>query len=275
MTNSIEILKDIRKRSLILANKAHDGNLQSVFSSLEIIWWLYDCVLDLNGIKEGKPERTYFFCSKGQATLGLLLILSRKGLIDDSELESYGEFDSRISMQVDRIKFERGVEMSAGSLGHGLPIGAGVALAKRIKGVSGNVFVLVGDGELHEGTNWEAIQFIGSRRLTNVCLIVDNNESHVYMHEPNGIMSRINSFGFDVETCNGHDVDDLSLCYRKLENSYCPKAIIANTRRGYGSKTLMTDKSWFHKAPSDDELQGLLTEVESFDPIESLSYVLV
>ena len=267
-------LKTIRKRCLVLANKAHDGNLQSVFSSLEIIWTLYDRIMDLNRIKTGEKDRDFFICSKGQATLGLLCVLAFKGFIDCDELAGYGCFDSRISMQADRSKFESGVEISAGSLGHGLPMAAGVAMSKFINKSKGNIYVLLGDGEMHEGTNWEACGFISYRGLNNIRLIIDDNCSHNYMYTNGSIEKRLDSFGFNVIRCNGNDVTCLERVIKDNINSKIPVAFIADTRRGYGSKTLMTKKEWFHKAPDDDELVSMLNEIDEFKPLEALQYVL-
>lgn len=267
-------LKKIRKTCLRLANMAHDGNLQSVFSSLEIIWCMYNKILNLDQLKAKDKDRDYFLCSKGQATLGLLCVLAEKGVIQADDLENYGKFNSRISMQADRTKFEYGIEISAGSLGHGLPLAAGIAISKKIRQHAGTVYVLLGDGEMHEGSNWEACGFISYRDLNNVRLIIDDNESHNYMYDHGDLMKRLDSFGFMTKSCHGNDVESVQNAINEVMNSDRPVAIVAHTQRGYGSKTLMTKKEWFHKAPDDEELGYMIDEVDNFDPAEAIHYML-
>lgn len=269
-----KVLIEIRQLCLKLANKAKDGNLQSVFSSLEILWCLYNRILNYDFSSTNSNDRDYFLCSKGQATLGLLCVLAKKGIIEEEELLSYGMFNSRISMQADRTKFDNGIEISAGSLGHGLPIAAGIAMTKKIQNARGKVYVLVGDGEMHEGTNWEACGFISYRNLDNVRLIIDDNNSHNYMYGQEGLKKRLLALDFVIKNCCGNDIDQLYNVLSETKDCERPVAIIANTKRGYGSKTLMTKKEWFHKAPTDNELESMLDEVLYFDNDEARNYVL-
>ena len=129
-------------------------------------------------------------------------------------------------------------------------------------------FVLAGDGELNEGTMWEAMILAASKNLDNLCLIIDDNDSIKKMINLNDLKEKISSFGFTVSQCDGHDVDILNNEIHKLINlaqsKKCPCCLIAKTQRGYGSKTLMTDKSWFHRSPLDEELDTLLREVDLF-----------
>lgn len=252
-----EAAKALRKMVLRMAYEGQDANLQSVFSSIEILRVLYDRVMTFS--TNDWDNRDRFILSKGQSTMGLLAILSEKGFIPQEELWTACSFDSRISMQADRTKLPF-VEISAGSLGHGFPMAAGMAMGNKIAGRTGRVFVLAGDGEMNEGTMWEAALFAGSEKLSNLCLIVDDNGSINEMLAMGDLEEKLQAFGFDAETVPGHDEDMLETALCK-QHPTCPRAVIAKTQRGYGSKTLMEDRSWFHRAPKEDELKKLIGEV--------------
>ncbi|WP_031492423.1 thiamine pyrophosphate-dependent enzyme [Succinivibrio dextrinosolvens] len=255
----LEQLKKMRKLLLKISSIGKDGNLQSCFSSLEILWTLYDKFIPLNAsVLNGNK----FVLSKGQSNLALLVVLSEKNIIEQSELLSFCKFDSRISMQADRTKFNGEIEVSAGSLGHGLPIAVGLAWAKKIKGENGKIFCLVGDGELNEGTIWESLLFASSEKLNNLVVIVDNNHSVGRMIDFGNIEDKLNAFGMHCINVNGHDVNALFSAFDT--NCDKPVAVIAETQRGWGSKTLMEDRSWFHRFPTSDELISLYDEVDKF-----------
>ena len=249
--------KRLRKTVLRMAHAGNDGNLPSNFSSIEILRVLYDRVLRHELLD---PDR--FVLSKGQSTMSLLALLSEKGYIPAEELLTICRYDSRIGLQTDRTKLPC-VEISAGSLGHGFPIAVGMAWGNQIKGRSGRVYTLAGDGEMNEGTMWEAALFAASQRLDNLTLIIDDNNSIDSMLDMGVLAEKLKAFGFCVTEANGHDEDDLE-CAIKKDHTGCPLAVIAKTFRGYGSTTLLHDKSWFHRAPTSEELCQLLQEVEDF-----------
>ena len=238
-----------------------DGNLQSCFSSVEILWTVYDRILDFDVRRFGEPHDR-FVLSKGQSNLALMTVLASKGFIDESELDSFCKFGSRIAMQADRTKFNGLIENSAGSLGHGLPMAVGLAWAAKIKNSGERVFVLAGDGEMNEGTMWESMIFAASEDLDNLTLIIDDNDSINRLIRLEDLGDKIRAFGFDVSVVNGHSVDELEKALKK--SSGRPRAIIAKTSRGYGSKTLMEDRSWFHRFPDETELALLSKEVDEF-----------
>lgn len=258
-----EQLRQLRKQALEISAKGRDGNLQSIFSSMEILWTLYDRVLRITPELRNDPGRDIFVLSKGQATLGLLAVLSEKGFLPKTELDRFCQFDARAGMQADRTKlWDAGVEVSAGSLGHGFPIAAGMAWAAKIKNLDSRIFVLAGDGELNEGTMWEAALFAASENLKNLTLIVDDNGSIGRMLDVGCWRDKFTSFGFDTAVADGHNVDELACAL--LQSHERPLAVIAKTARGYGSPTLMEDASWFHRFPNEEELKMLKEEVDSF-----------
>lgn len=257
-----QILKEMRKTMLRVSAAGKDGNLQSCFSSLEILWALYNGFLPLSKADISNKNRNRFVLSKGQSNLALMVVLAEKGLIEESELYTFCQFGSRISMQADRTKFGSLIEASAGSLGHGFPISVGMAWANRIKGSRGRVFCLAGDGEMNEGTMWEAALFSSSEKLNNLTLIVDYNHSLEKMIHVGDMGEKLNAFGFDVIRVDGHDLNQLTDAYHARTQK--PVAVLAETIRGWGSKTLMEDRSWFHRYPGNDELEILFKEVDEF-----------
>lgn len=272
--NADDILKKLRKKTLEIAYLGKDANLQSIFSSYEIIWSVYDRIADLDKIRKNTSDRDYFICSKGQSTLGLLIVLAEKGIIEANELEDYCKFHSRISMQADRTKFERGIEISAGSLGHGFPMAAGIAMSKKIKHYGGKVIAMAGDGEMNEGTMWETCALASARHLDNLYLIIDHNASINEMLDFGDMKCKLEAFGFACAETDGHDVTEIEKSFSQLKQPGSPHALIAKTRRGYGSRTLMTRKEWFHKAPDSSSLLLLQDEIDRFSREDAKNYVL-
>ncbi len=259
--------KELRKMSLILSHKCQDGNLQSVFSCLDIMWALYDKVMNWSNEKAKDDDRDFFIISKGQATLALYPILIEKGMFTLDEIsKSIGQFDSRYCIQTDLTKFQGGIENNAGSLGHGLPFATGIAFANKIKNLQNYTYVLCGDGEFCEGTMWESLIFASTKQLDHLCIIIDDNDSASAMVNLGSLKHKMEAFGLEVIELNGHDVGlmvkELSELREHINGK--PKAVIAHTIRGYGSKTLTDNDIWFHKAPDEEELDKILKEVNAF-----------
>jgi len=250
-----EILKKIRINCLELSHKCEDGNLQSAFSCIDILWVLYDKIIENNINKDS------LIISKGQAVLALYSVLLERGIFDKGELNSIGSFDSRFSNQSDRTKFSGEIENSSGSLGHGFPIAVGIAMANKIKKDNSNVYVLVGDGEFMEGTMWESCLIAKEKNLDNLYVIIDDNNSAKEMINLNNLDKKLDSFGFDVIKINGHNVKSIIKGFKKAKRSKKPKAIIAKTKRGYGSYIMMNNNIWFHKYPNKEELDILTKEI--------------
>lgn len=260
-----QISKTLRKEALYLSHKCQDGNLQSVFSCLDIVWTLYDKIMNWTPLKAQDDDRDFFIISKGQATLALYPVLIEKGYFKMEEIApEIGQFNSRYCIQTDLTKFQGGVENNAGSLGHGLPFATGIAAANKIKKSPSEVYVLCGDGEFCEGTMWESCIFASAKKLDNLTVIIDDNNSVGAMVDMGDMKAKLQAFGFDVEVVDGHNMDELEKAFKHLKTlkNGKPKAIIAKTIRGYGSKTMIENDIWFHKAPNKEELELLTKEVE-------------
>ena len=244
-------LKEARKICLRLANKAQDGNLQSAFSSMEIVWALENGIMNSDDM---------LILSKGQSTLALYSVLIQKGTYLEEDFDNIGRWGSRYSIQADMTRGIKGVHNSAGALGHGLPFACGIAVAKKVKKEPGRVFVLTGDGEFNEGTMWEACLVAERFLLDNLWIIVDNNQSHDILC----LEEKFTAFTLLSRTLSEGNSPDLlkDLIDSIPRNGHKAKAIIANTQRGYGCPSMMTGPKWFHRAPDDEELLLLSKEVD-------------
>jgi len=247
-------MKSLRKECLEISHLGNDGNLQSTFSALDILYVLYNDILTTTDT---------FVLSKGQASLGLYVVLADKGFLNKDELKTFCKFDSKFGMQIDRTKFDDVSFTSTGSLWHGLPIAVGIAMANKLLDNTDMVYCLIGDGELQEGTMWESIQLACHHQLNNLTIIIDNNKSTNSMISIPDLSEILEYFGCFVTNANGHSHDCIYNAFDTL-SMYNPFVLIADTKRGYGSKTLMTDRSWFHKAPNKEELELLKNEVDIF-----------
>jgi transketolase len=191
--------------SLMTGDDKHD---QAATSTLDVLWVLYDRVLRVTPQTAGDDARDWFLLSKGHGPMAYYAVLAAKGFVDPGDLSSFGAFHSALGLHPDRTLL-RGVEISSGSLGHGLPLAAGVALGLRARGLTDSrVFVLVGDAELDEGSNHEAIAFARAARLDALHVVVVDNSSSTYGW-PGGVEARFAVEGWSVCRVSGRDRDAL------------------------------------------------------------------
>jgi transketolase len=192
---------------LITLQTGDEKHARSASSTLDVLYVLYEHVLRVDPGNPGWDERDRFLLSKGHGPMAFYAVLARKGFFDRAELPRFLRSDGRLGGHPDRLQVP-GVEVSTGSLGHGLPMAVGVAYALRAKGLDDRrVVVLTGDAELNEGTNWEAILHAGARGLANLTLVVvDNRSSSVAMGD---IAAKLAAFGWDAVTVDGRDHDEL------------------------------------------------------------------
>jgi transketolase len=181
-------------------DEKHD---HSAASTLDVLWVLYDQVLRISPQSVADDDRDRFLLSKGHAPKAFYAVLAAKGFIDVAELPGFGTFGSILGHHPDR-NLIAGVEIASGSLGHGLPIGVGVALGLRARGQTSRVFVLVGDGELDEGSNHEAIAFAGAVGLARLTVIAVDNSSSTYGWS-GGVETRFSREGWSAARVDGRD----------------------------------------------------------------------
>ncbi len=244
------------KRQIILAAaNAGEGHIPSALSILDILWVLYDQVLRYDPKDPESDDRDRFILSKGHGALALYAVLAAKGFFPASELDRFAAFDSPLGGHPDRNKVP-GVEASTGSLGHGLPMGVGMALGMRIRGIDRRVFVLVGDGECNEGSIWEAALLAAHHKLGNLTCIVDYNRSTDRALWLGDLAAKFRAFGWAADSIDGHNQDAIQRTLR-LQH-FEPTAIIAKTIKGYGCPQMENNPAWHHRVPTSDELPAIL-----------------
>jgi transketolase len=211
--------------TLLTGDEKHD---LSALSTLDVLWVLYDRVLRVDPREPDDPDRDRFLLSKGHGPAAYYAVLAAKGFVDPEALVAFGEFDSALGYHPDRVLIP-GVEISSGSLGHGLPIAVGSALALDARHQDGaRVVVLVGDAELDEGSNWEAVQLAGRLGLGRLTVVVVDNHSSTY-HWPGGIDARFELEGFDAARVDGRDHEALEQAFATAGTR--PHVVIAEVER--------------------------------------------
>jgi transketolase len=193
----------------LTGDEKHDG---SALSTLDVLWVLYDRILRLDPSEPRDPERDRFLLSKGHGPAAYYAVLAAKGFVDVDSLAGFGEFGSALGYHPDHVLVP-GVEISSGSLGHGLPIAVGTAFGLQARGrARARVFCLVGDAELDEGSNWEAVQLAGRLALSRLAAVVVDNRSSTY-HWPGGIAARFELEGWSAVRVDGRDHDALEQAF--------------------------------------------------------------
>lgn len=229
------------------------GHVGSTLSLMEILRVLYDDILVCDPANPKWDLRDRCILSKGHGCIAQYVVMADKGYFDLSHLDTFCRFDSILGGHPDANKIP-GIEACTGSLGHGLSVGFGFALAARMKRRQSRTFVIMGDGEINEGSVWEAAMTIGKHKLDNLVAIVDYNkiQSAGPTHEIQDLeplADKWRSFNFAVEEVNGHDVDALHNVFTRLPlQTNKPTAIICHTVKGKGIHFAEHDPNWHHKA---------------------------
>jgi len=249
---------DQRSRHLrILIVKALEGggrgHIGSSMSLVEILRVLFDSFLKYKPADSQWNERDRLIFSKGHGCLALYALLADKGFISEDELETFCKSDSRLGGHPERNKIP-GVEATTGALGHGLPIGVGIALACKIQKKNYRVVVITGDGEINEGSVWEAAMSAAKHQLSNLTVMIDYNKLQSYgstreVLDLEPLADKWSSFGFEVEEVDGHDIDALEQLTGRLPlNNTKPTAIICHTTKGKGISFAENKAEWHHKS---------------------------
>jgi transketolase len=233
------------------------GHAGGSLSAAEMLATLYFHTLNVRPEEPDWPDRDRFVLSKGHANAALGAVLAQAGFVDDSTIDQFYGMDSLYGMHPD-IKMP-GVEMSTGGLGHGLPVGVGMALGAQIKGKSFRTFVMLGDGELDEGSNWEAAMAAVKYRLTNLTAIVDVNRVQQSGHVAEimvlgSIADKWKAFGWEVRECDGHSVAEVVDAFDALPYSRTkPSSLLAHTVKGKGVSFAEDTYVW-HSNNVNDEI---------------------
>ena len=260
------LAKRIRLRTLRMIDAARSSHLGSAFSMADLLAVLYSRILRIDPKRPEWPERDRFILSKGHASAPLYAALADRGFFPAEWLGDFYQNGSRLSGHATHAGVP-GVELSTGSLGHGLPVACGMALAGKRDGKAWRVFALLSDGECDEGSTWEAILFAGHHRLDNLTAIVDYNKiqslgtvKQVLDLEPFGAKWR--AFGWAVREIDGHNIEQIE---RALTTIPCepgkPTCILAHTVKGKGVSFMEDKLLWHYRAPDREELAGALSEL--------------
>jgi transketolase len=258
--------RQIRRRDLEMIHAAGLGHIGGDLSSTDILTTLYFGILHIDPANPTDPQRDRFILSKGHGAGLLYTTLAEAGFIPREQLGTFMKPLSKLNGHPDRNKVA-GVETNTGPLGHGLPVAVGTALAAKLQNAAWRTFVLTGDGELQEGSMWEASMAAAHYNLDNLTMIVDRNglqqgdTTERTMHlDP--LDEKFRAFGWAVREVDGHDYEALLQLFAALPfESGKPNCIIAHTHKGQGVSFMRDRVEWHHKVPNRDELERALSEL--------------
>jgi len=252
--------RGIREDILKIAKASGHGHIPSCFSVVEILCAVYATIR--HDPKDPAWEgRDIFVLSKGHASLAHYCTLARLGYFDIGRVVSFGAFGSDFGCHADRLKVP-GIEVSTGSLGHGIGIGVGMALAFKIKHSGRRVVTVIGDGEANEGSVWEALMVADNLKLDNLTVIYDNNMSHGRGLQIMNPAEKLRAFGCRVDEVDGHSVKELQDALAARPET-AVHAVVAHTKKGYGCRTMVCDAyAWHRRCPTDEEFTRLMEELD-------------
>ncbi|MFH1162117.1 MAG: transketolase [Candidatus Jorgensenbacteria bacterium] len=264
MENLRVVAKKARRHVLEMAYGAKDSHIGCALSSVDVLVALYFRVMNVNPAEPDALGRDRFVLSKGHAASALYAVLCGRGFFSERELTAFAKDGSKIASHVGRGVLP-GVETNGGSGGHGLSLGNGMALVARKDSAGSRIFVLMGDGELQEGSVWEAAMFASSRNLSNITLIVDRNMFQTWRRvddvvavEP--IAGKFLAFGWNVDEVDGHNIEKLTAVLNKAGSR--PHAVVARTVKGKGVSFMEGSGDWHNGVLTEEQYQKALEEVD-------------
>ncbi len=261
------IAKDIRKSVLISLTEAGSGHLGGSLGLADVFTVLYFQIMKHFPEKPNHPDRDKLILSIGHIAPVLYATLSEAGYFEKEELLTLRKLGSRLQGHPGRDHGLPGLELSAGSLGQGLSVAVGMALADKMDEKKREIFCILGDGELQEGSVWEAAMSASHHNLNHLCAIVDRNgvqidgqTSDVMNIEP--LADKWKAFGWEVLACDGNNIDSLKETFSKFPTVNKPTVILARTKMGKGIKNIENDFHWHGRVPAKSELPDFLKELE-------------
>lgn len=260
---------DLRKVVVDMIMKSGGGHIGGDFSVMETLVTLYNDQMNISPENMNDPDRDYFVMSKGHSVESYYAVLADKGFFDtQTVIDTFSQFGSKFighpNNELD------GIEMNSGSLGHGLPVCIGMALACRMDQRPSRVYTVMGDGELAEGSVWEGFMAAGHYGLDNLCAVVDRNHlqisgttEQVMTHEK--LHAQVESFGWHVIEVNGNSIQELHDAFEEAKTvKGQPTCIIANTIKGFGGGEIMEDKAaWHHHVPTASEYEAIMASINN------------
>ena len=259
----------LRKNVVDMIVAGNGGHIGGDMSVLDILVTLYFRQMNISPEKKDDPDRDLFVMSKGHCVEALYSVLAAKGFFPIEEvIEQFSKFGSKyIGHPNNKLP---GIEMNSGSLGHGLPVSIGMALASKMDGRTNRVYVVMGDGELAEGSVWEGAMAAPMFSLDNLCAVVDRNRlqisgstEDVMAHRD--LAAKFTDFGWHVISVeDGNDSDQLNDAFEEAKRVQGkPSLVIANTIKGYGSTVMENKVSWHHHVPTQEEYAQIMKDFEA------------
>ncbi|HWD20264.1 MAG TPA: transketolase [Verrucomicrobiae bacterium] len=257
----------LRFKLIQMSHTAGTPHLGSALSCVDILVAAYWKILKIDAARATDPWRDRFILSKGHAASALYATLAERGFFPREWLDTFAQHKSPLAEQP-APDCAPGVELATGSLGHGLPVGLGMALAGRIQKQVYRVFVTMSDGECNEGTVWEAAMFAPNQKLENVCVLIDYNKwqatgrSNEVMCLPS-LREKFSAFGWSATELDGHNISQLVEAMSKIPNgSGKPVAIVAHTVKGKGVSFMEDDNNWHYRIPTAEEVEKARKELQ-------------
>jgi len=263
----VDVAKRLRAHAIQMVHRAKASHIGSCLSMADILTCLYWRILKIRPDDPKWQHRDRFILSKGHAAAILYAALAERGFFAVQDLDSYCQSGSHLTGHA--TNGVAGIELSTGSLGHGLPVACGLSLAAKHDGNASRTFVLVSDGELDEGSNWEAILFAPQHKLDNLTLIVDYNKIQSFGRvedildlEPLG--DKFRAFRWAVREVDGHNLSELLSVFTSIPfEPGKPNVVIAHTVKGRGVSFMEDDLAWHYRPPNAEQVQAALNELES------------
>jgi transketolase len=272
--NDQDVIAMLKKRASLLrwriiqtSHKASVPHLGSCLSCVDLLTALFFSELRIDTSNPRWAERDRFILSKGHGAPALFQVLALRGFYPESWLENYGEDGGIFAEHPPAPRELPGIEAATGSLGHGLPMGLGMALAARMHKKSYRVYTLLGDGECNEGTIWEAALLAAAQKVNNLCVLIDFNKwqatdrsQEVMALDP--LVDKWRAFGWNTQEIDGHDMGSILDALRKFPaGNNKPTAIIAHTVKGSGISFMEDNNNWHYRIPSVDDLAAAKSEL--------------
>lgn len=260
------IANGARRQIIDMISGAGQGHIGGDFSVIDLMTTLFYGVLEIDPANPTANERDRFVLSKGHCAGALYSTLANCGFFSPSELSTFMAPYSALNGHPNRNKIP-GVETNTGPLGHGVPVAVGTAIAAKLQGRGHRSFVVTGDGELQEGSNWEAFMSAAHFKLNNLVVIVDRNrlQQGARTEDTNGLDpldAKFASFGFEVREIDGHNFEALLDAFRPASDDR-PVVVIANTNKGKGVSFIEDRAEWHHKVPSSDQVVAAHEELNA------------
>ena len=253
---------------MIMTGKA--GHIGGDMSVMETMVALYFHAMNISPENQDDPNRDMFVMSKGHCVETLYAVLAEKGFFPiEQVIREYSQFGSKfIGHPNNKLP---GIEMNSGSLGHGLPVAVGMALAQKMDKRPSRTYVVMGDGELAEGSVWEGAMSATQYKLDNLCAVIDRNRLQIsgtteaVMHQ-DSVEERFAAFGWNVLSVDGNDIDAMNAAFdaaRTVKGK--PTLIVANTTKGKGSAVMENKASWHHHVPSAEEYEQIMADLKAHE----------